>query len=65
MDVEAAWLRGLMSGLLPPSPAPPGSDCPSVTALLRQDGGEGLSPPLEQQRPPRRVAQPRGAALKP
>jgi hypothetical protein len=27
------------------------------TALLRQDGGEGLSPPLEQQRPLRRVAQ--------
>ena len=37
----------------------------SYTALLRQDGGEGLSPPLEQQRPLRRVAQPRGAALKP
>ncbi len=36
----------------------------SFTALLRQDGGEGLSPPLEQQRPLRRVAQPRGAALK-
>jgi hypothetical protein len=36
----------------------------SFTALLRQDGGEGLSPPLEQQRPLRQVAQPRGAALK-
>jgi hypothetical protein len=31
----------------------------SFTALLRQDGGEGLSPPLEQQR----LAAPRGAAF--
>src|SRR5262249_40727859 len=29
----------------------PGQAAPSYTALLRQDGGEGLSPPLEQQRP--------------
>jgi len=29
----------------------------SYTALLRQDSGEGLSPPLEQQRPLRRAAQ--------
>jgi hypothetical protein len=36
----------------------PGQAAPSFTALLRQDGGEGLSPPLEQQR----LAAPSGAA---
>ena len=34
-------------GLLPPSPAPPGPGCPQLHLLLRQDGGDGLSPPLE------------------
>jgi hypothetical protein len=42
----------------------PDQAAPSYTALLRQDGGEGLSPPLEQQRLAARTAQPRGAALK-
>src|SRR5216684_6986033 len=37
----------------------------SFTALLRPDGGKGLSPPLDNSAPLRRVAQPRGAALKP
>src|SRR5262249_42705290 len=36
----------------------PDQAAPSYTALLRQDGGEGLSPPLEQQR----LAAPCGAA---
>jgi hypothetical protein len=41
-----------LSGLLPPSPASPGSRCPPAsTGLLRQPGGEGLSPPLESTSP--------------
>ncbi|MFF1496915.1 SagB/ThcOx family dehydrogenase [Streptomyces sp. NPDC058304] len=34
-------------GRLPPSPAFPGSGCPSFTRPLRRPGGAGLSPPLD------------------
>ncbi len=39
-----------LSGLLLPSPASPDQAALSSTDLLRQTGGEGLSPPLESQR---------------
>jgi hypothetical protein len=61
----SAGTSRLCQGCSHPPRHHPDQAAPSYTALLRQDGGEGLSPPLEQQRPLRRVAQPRGAALKP
>jgi hypothetical protein len=61
----SAGTSRLCQGCSHPPRHHPDQAAPSFTALLRQDEGEGLSPPLEQQRPLRRVAQPRGAALKP
>ncbi len=40
-----------LSGLLPPSPSPHGSDCPQLHhPCYDKDSGESLSPPLETQR---------------
>ena len=41
-----------LSGLLPPSPAPPGSGCPQLhRPCCDRSGGEGLSPPLKSSAP--------------
>src|SRR5262245_41106187 len=44
------WHVPALSGLLPPSRHHPDQGALSFTALLRQDGGKGYSPPLDQQR---------------
>ena len=38
-----------LPGLLPPSPAIPGSGCPQLHPPLRRQGDEGLPPPSKQQ----------------
>jgi hypothetical protein len=41
-----------LSGLLPPSPARPGSGCPQLhRPCCDRSGGEGLSPPLKSSAP--------------
>ena len=46
------WRVPALSGLLPPSPAPPGSGCPQLhRPCCDRTGGEGLPPPLESSAP--------------